>query len=1266
MKTIRELFSPRRPIDRRIEKVIDYDADDAERLAREIDEYVVTERLEDAFRRFIEVYEAAVRLGDVTEVGVWSSGFYGSGKSSFTKYLGFALDPDRRIGDVPFLERLVSQFKARDLAQLYRTVARNFPATVVMLDLARDQLVESTSVPIANVLYAKVLQVVGYSTVPKLADVEVRLDEAGRLDEFRAAYREQFPGKGEWDAVHDDPLIGPARASKLIPRFLPDDFATPEDFRRQHFEEQLKVSQLAERMIRLLRRYSGREQIIFVVDEVGQYVAPRTDLMLNLDGLVRSFKEIGRGKVWFVATAQQTLGEIVEKAILNSAELYRLRDRFPIGIELDAADIKQITQIRLLTKRDQANALLADRFRADGQQLLLQTRVEGFDTLANLGERPDQRPLGGAHFAGVYPFLPLHFDLVMALIRRLARRTGGTGLRSAIRVVQDLLVDASHALRPGTPPIADRAVGRLACADDIFDTLRADIDKELPHLVAGVGRVEHHPQFGNEPLAVRVAKAIAALQPLDEFPRTAENLAALLYPAIGAPPLVESVRDLLRRLVEARELGIVELKGEQHGDHAGAGGYLYLSDKVRPLQDKRDAYRPTGAEKRQQRTELLRQIFDPLPETRLERVKTLRAGLYLDNSVVVGDGGDLRFLLEPVAPNERERRIDALCTETRTRSDWQATVLWLLSMPADLEELLEEACRSAHLVRGTPEHDADRDVVQFVRAERKRLERLRDAARQRLATAMYDGGFVFRGLARPVREYDAEGLIAACNAVLDRVAPEVFPLFRHAPLAAPTNLATRFLAFVRLDRMPKDRDPLGLIETRGGQPRFRTEAPPLAEVLRAFKEKLDAAGTGRLQGLFLQDLFNAPPYGWSKDTTRYLFAALLAAGEIEVHTPSGVLRTPGPGAEEAFRNTAAFNRVGLALRGSRPPIEALDRAARALEALFGIEVLPLEDHISRAVRAQVPPLMEQVGSLPDRLRLLGLPGAARARALLQGCSDLLREDAGGAASILGAPGADLPADIGWAREAVAALDGDGEQDIRRASELRGDLAELLSLFPDLDDLAPPEQTAAIDDVLASDAFAARMPELRTALLTIDQVLSAAYAERYAATEGAAANALSALQADSSWGRADEDERTVTEQRLRLPSAAPDALDADRLLAELRGLLTWEARLPALVERARRELVERVPPALPDSENGDDGIDAPEGRRTGKVQVVTVKELLPPSTLTDGAAVERWLDQLRARLVELVELGPVRLVQDAAVAEPHTVQPAPPRQSDRDA
>src|SRR5205823_4996443 len=133
---------------------------------------------------------------------------------------------------------------------------------------------------------------------------------------------------------------------------------------------------------------------------------------------------------------------------------------------------------------------------------------------------------------------------------------------------------------------------------------------------------------------------------------------------------------------------------------------------------------------------------------------------------------------------------------------------------------------------------------------------------------------------------------------------------------------------------------------------------------------------------------------------------------------------------------------------SRPPLEALDRAAARLQEMFAADVLPLEDHISRAVRAHVPGLMEKTGSLPDRLRLLELPGEARARSLLESCADLLKEDAGGAAMLLGGVESPLPADARWARGVSDCLDGGGEAEIRHAAALRRDLEELARLFPE--------------------------------------------------------------------------------------------------------------------------------------------------------------------------------------------------------------------------
>ena len=108
-------------------------------------------------------------------------------------------------------------------------------------------------------------------------------------------------------------------------------------------------------MIALARKTSGYKNVLFLIDEAGQYVAPRGELILNLDGLARNLKELGKGRVWIAATGQQTLAEIVEQAAYNSSELNKLRDRFPINIPLDARDIREITYLRLLTKSDQCS-----------------------------------------------------------------------------------------------------------------------------------------------------------------------------------------------------------------------------------------------------------------------------------------------------------------------------------------------------------------------------------------------------------------------------------------------------------------------------------------------------------------------------------------------------------------------------------------------------------------------------------------------------------------------------------------------------------------------------------------------------------------------------------------------------------------------------------------------------------------------------------------------------------------------------------------------
>lgn len=137
--TIKKLFDPSKNINRSIEKVITYGVSQEARLKSEISEYVVTDSIDQQFENLLLKMEAAMDIGGENEVGVWVSGFYGSGKSSFTKYLGLAFDDRIKIDGVPFIQHLQDRLKRKGTKSLLSNVAKRFPAAVLMLDLASDK-----------------------------------------------------------------------------------------------------------------------------------------------------------------------------------------------------------------------------------------------------------------------------------------------------------------------------------------------------------------------------------------------------------------------------------------------------------------------------------------------------------------------------------------------------------------------------------------------------------------------------------------------------------------------------------------------------------------------------------------------------------------------------------------------------------------------------------------------------------------------------------------------------------------------------------------------------------------------------------------------------------------------------------------------------------------------------------------------------------------------------------------------------------------------
>lgn len=340
MTEILTLFDPSKGLQRSIEKVISYQAAQEDRLRAEISEYIVTDSIDEQLEKLLENIQAALESGGGHEVGVWVSGFYGSGKSSFTKYLGLALDDSVIVDGQPFLRHLHDRLRRAQTKALLNTVASRLSAAVVMLDLASQQIAGATLAEVSEVLFYRVLQQLGYSRNMKVAALERKLKKDDRYDEFCRLFESETGER--WEDLQNDELVVDHLLPSLAHKIYPNLFKSEHSFTTSSSETIYLMHDRVQEMIDVVREETGKENVIFVIDEVGQYVGSQQSKILDLQGLAENIKNIGGGKVWLLATAQQTLTEDDPVAAMNSPQLFKLKDRFPISVELESSDIKEI------------------------------------------------------------------------------------------------------------------------------------------------------------------------------------------------------------------------------------------------------------------------------------------------------------------------------------------------------------------------------------------------------------------------------------------------------------------------------------------------------------------------------------------------------------------------------------------------------------------------------------------------------------------------------------------------------------------------------------------------------------------------------------------------------------------------------------------------------------------------------------------------------------------------------------------------------------
>lgn len=193
--------------------------------------------------------------------------------------------------------------------------------------------------------------------------------------------------------------------------------------------------------------------LMFVVDEVGQFVARDTQKMLDLQAIVQQLGVKGRGKYWIAVTSQERLSEVVSGLDDRRIELPKLMDRFPLQVHLEPSDISEVTSRRVLAKKAPAETLLGKLYDDNRARLDLNSRITADIKLPALTRE---------NFVDLYPLLPYQIELIIDIVSGLRMQGGaskhvGGANRTIIKLAQQLLINP--ATKVSEAPIGTRPPG---------------------------------------------------------------------------------------------------------------------------------------------------------------------------------------------------------------------------------------------------------------------------------------------------------------------------------------------------------------------------------------------------------------------------------------------------------------------------------------------------------------------------------------------------------------------------------------------------------------------------------------------------------------------------------------------------------------------------------------------------------------------------------------------------------------------------------------
>lgn len=1104
MKTVGELLS--RDLKREINEIIKVDQVDEQVVYDELVEYVVTPPMKDQYRALFKAY-AESRSEPTESAGIWISGFFGSGKSSFAKNFGYVLANKTVLGH-PASDLFKERLNDTTAAQFIDVINTSIPTEVVMLDVTT--LSGDSNEKISYILYRALLKHLGYAEDPLLARLEMDLEEDGRLDEFVSVCSKRF--NKDWRLVRK--MAGNWNmTSAILHEMDPATYPDTESWSRTALAKNRSVTltEFIDQTFRALKARRSGHGLVFIVDEVGQYIAHSDDKIEDLRAMVEQFGKESRNRlkrheikapVWVVVTSQERLDEVIAGIDSKKVELARLQERFPkdLRVDLKQSDIREVASSRILAKTPAGEGELKKLYESVQGRLSAAVHLEN---AAQLNTNIDQ-----SSFVRFYPYLPFFMDLSIDIMQGIRLQPGmpkqiGGSNRTIIKQVYEMLV--SPRIR-----FADKRVGSLVTLDAVYQLVEESLPSDQAEDVRRtVGQLSRQGDPGA--IAARVLQTVCLLGYVAHLPRTEGNIAACLVSDVEAAAPVSDVHTALELL---KGMNIIRNTDE---------GWRLQSRTEETWQQERHNL---GGPKSADRKELLRCALaeicgdTPLRQYRHESGRTFTVEYSLDGTTVVS-GKVPVSLLSVDDPDQVTTAVIGAVTMSR-QADHDKDVYWVFAWNGDVDTCIDDVFRSKQMMakydmkaasgKLTPE------FASCLAAEKTAVSKNQTVLRDKAKASLEQGVGVFAGVQHDASEL-GKNLVEQLHGLLGIALPQVYSKLAMGACQIKGSEATEVLKSANLEGLSNvfystDRG-LGLVKHQDGHNQVALDVPVAAEVLNYIKAAVEQYGKERCLGKALEEHFGEPPYGWEGDVLRVVLASLVRAGAIELTVQGQRCASyKDPRCLTAFASLPAF-KVALFLPCEMVSMALIKEAVVAYVALTGSPELELKvDVVAGAIRDWA---RGELASLVDpemRMKYAKLPGADvvqeyhDAIARLQDLPDV------DCIKAMAANGTELKLVAHKAHPIVKGADENAAKVMDNTGKVMAEQLQALRQWGSEGDLDEIAQELTM--LTASTVFYTKMSRVQELIGQVTKRYAAAYQELHQHRENVYREALSTLQSVDGW------------------------------------------------------------------------------------------------------------------------------------------------------